>query len=124
MRVDPDVLRLDIAMHDAVEILATDRHLELVRVLERPGDRDRGIGRELRNYRTAAQPLGEVLPVDVLHCDVEEAVAVAAVVDADYARIHLGEPRLQLRAAALGLDRVARVGVLAMLDQLERDLSA
>ena len=54
--------------------------------------------------RAAAHQLREILPVDVLHGDEEEAVDVAGVVDADHARIDGGEVCLQLGAAAFGFD--------------------
>ncbi len=103
-----------------MNILAVDRHLQGVCVLQRARDRDRGIRRELRRQRAVAHQGREVLAVDVLHGDEEIAVSIARIVDLGDARVDGGEVRLQFGAAPLGGNGIHRIGIVRMLDQFER----
>ena len=71
VRIDADVLRLDIAVHDAVKLLAVDRlPAELVRVLQRLGHARWPHRPRTREYeRSAPHQFRQVLPVDVFHGD-------------------------------------------------------
>ncbi len=71
--------------------LAVDGGFEIVRVIERLGDGDGGIGGEFDFQRAAAHQLGEILAIDIFHGDEEEAFEVAVFVDAHHARIDGGE---------------------------------
>ena len=104
-----------------MKFLAVDRDLQVVRVLQRLRHRDRDVGGELRRERPAPHQFGQILPVDVLHRDVEESVGVARIVDPHHVRIDGGQVGLQFRPAALGLDGIARVGIGGVFDQLQRD---
>ena len=92
--IDANVLGLDVAVNHAVELLAVDGDLQIVRVVQRLGDGDGDFGGEPEDERAAPHQLRQILPVDVLHGDKEEAVGVARAVDADHARIDGGEVRL------------------------------
>ena len=118
-RIDPDVLRLDIAVNDSVKLLAFDLYRELVRVLQGLGHARGHFGRELGSKASTPCEFRKVLAVDILHRDIEETIDVAAVVDADHPGVDRRQFGLQLRSAPLGLDGIASVGVRAVLDQLQ-----
>ena len=86
-------------------------------VLQGPGHGHRHVGREIHVELAAPHQLGQVLPIDIL--DKEVAIQIAGIVDAHYPRIHGRQVRLQHRPAAFRFDGVARIGVGALLNQLQ-----
>src|SRR5207237_1299279 len=72
--IDPDILWLDVTVHDPVKILAADCDLQTVRVLQRTRDRNRHLGGEPDGQRSAAHQLGKALSIDVFHGDASELV--------------------------------------------------
>ena len=110
--VDHDVLRLDVAVHDAAAMREVDRGEQLQR------DRDRLVAAE------AAAPADEVLErlaLHVLHDDVVRAVDLAPVVDGD--QVLLVEARCGLGLAAEALDE-RRVAEVAREQDLDGDVPA
>ena len=102
--VDDDVVRLDVAVDDAVAVRVAERGEDLARVRDR--DRDRA-------EPARADQLLERPPLDVLHDDEVGAVGLAPVEDRDDVRVR--EPCGVRRLAAEALDellvvRVARRG--------------
>ena len=106
--IDEHVVRLDVAVDDAVSVREAECREDLPRVVD--GDRDR---------RAAAREdqLLQRAPVEVLHRDVVGALGLAAVVDRD--DVLLREARCVLGLAAEALDEllVTRVPVVEDLDR-------
>ena len=109
---DEHVVRLDVAVDDAVLVGVAQAGEHLHR------DRDRALGRE---RALLLDDLLERAPLEVLHRDVRAAVGLAAVVDGDDVRVV--EARGGLRLAPEALDELAVLGV-ALGHDLERDLAA
>ena len=109
LRVDDDVVRLDVAVDDPVAVRVAERSEDLARV--RDGDRHRA-------RATLADQLLERAPLDVLHDDEVRAVRLPAVVDRDDVR--MGEPGGVRRLAAEALDELVVVRV-ALVQDLHRD---
>ena len=76
--VDEDVRRLDVAMHDLTRVRGVERSRRL------SDDLECALGGELRLARD--QRL-QVVAFDVAHCDEEDAVDLARVVDRDHVRV-------------------------------------
>ena len=110
--VDDDVVRLDVAVDDAVAVRVAQRREDLARVR----DRDRN-----RAEAARADQLLQRASLDVLHDDVVRAVVLAAVEDRDDVRVR--EPRRVRRLAPEALDELVVVRV-ARVQHLDRDPSA
>ena len=110
--VDEHVVRLDVAVDDAVAVREAKRREDLARVVDRDGHR-RGPAREDQLLQRAA--------VEVLHRDVVRALGLAAVVDRDDVRVRQAGGVLRLAAEALDELLVARVTVV---EDLDRDVPA
>ena len=78
LRVDDDVVRLDVAVDDAVSVRVAQRSEDLARV----GDRDRDRAEAARADELLQRP-----SLDVLHDDEVRAVGLAAVEDRDDVRV-------------------------------------
>ena len=77
-RLEQDVVRLDVPVHDAAA----------VRVRQRPGDLAHHAHRVGRRQRApCAQPLAERLPLDVAHDEEDEPARLADAVDGDDVRV-------------------------------------
>ncbi len=112
VRCDRDVVRLDVAVDDAVAVREPERREDLACVVDR--DRDR--------RRTARdQELLEGAALQVLHRDVVGALGLAAVVDRDDVRMR--QPGRVLRLAAEALDELLVLRV-AVVEHLQRHAAA
>ena len=109
LRVDEDVVRLDVAVDEAVPVREGERGQDLARVADR--DLTGGVPE-------ADEQLLERSPVQVLHRDVVGALGLAAVVDRDDVRVR--ERGGVLRFAAEALDELL-VGGVAVVEDLDRD---
>ncbi len=110
-RDDHHVVRLDVAVHDAVVVGEPERGEDLRREV------DRAVRLE------AAALVDHVLegrPLEVLHRDVVRAIRDAAVVDRDDVRVV--QPRRRLCLAAEALDELLVLGV-PLREHLDRDLA-
>ena len=96
--VDEDVLRLDVAVDDAL----------VVRVLQRVAHLAHDAERLLRLDLARAHHLPQVRAVDVLHHEVVQAACDARVVDVDDRRVVEARQRAPLAREALREGRVAR----------------
>ena len=94
--VEQDVLRLDVAVDDAL----------LVRILERLADRRHDDQRLLRRQLPGLQQLPQAHPIHELHQQVIEAVGLAEVIDGDNVRMVEAGQRLRLAGETLGKARV------------------
>ncbi len=112
LAVDEDVVRLDVAVHDAVPVCEAQRREDLARVLDRDVDR-RGAAADDQLLQRAA--------VEELHRDVVGVLRLAAVVDRDDVRVV--ERGGVLGLAAEALDELVVVPVTAVED-LDRDAAA
>ena len=107
--VDDDVVRLDVAVDDAVAVGVTQRCEDLACV----GDRDRH-----RAEAARADQLLERAPLDVLHDDVVGAVGLAPVEDRDDVRVRKAGRMGRLATEALDELLVVRV---VRVEHLDRD---
>ena len=112
LAVDQHVVRLDVAVNDAVAVREPDRGEDLPRVVDREVDRRRTARDDELLQRTA---------VEVLHRDVVRAFRLAAVVDRDDVRVREAGGVLRLTAEAL--DELFVTGV-AVVQDLDRDAAA
>ena len=112
LAVDEDVVRLDVAVDDAMPVREAERGEDLARVLDRDVD---------RSGAAADDQLLEGAAVEELHRDVVRVLRVAAVVDRDDVRVV--ERRGVLRLAAEALDELVVVRV-AVVEDLDRDAAA
>ena len=112
VRVDEHVVRLDVAVDDAVAMREPQRGEDLPRVVDRDRDRRRPARDDQLLQRAA---------VEVLHRDVVRPLRLAAVVDRDDVRLR--EPGRVLRLAAEALDELL-VGGVAVVEDLDRDAAA
>src|SRR5215471_6518403 len=108
-------------MHDALKILAVDRHLQGMRVLQGLGYRQSHVYRKFRGQRPVTHQFRKILAIHVLHGDEEKSVHFARVVNAHHMRINRCKLCLQNRSAALRLDGIAGVRIRSVLDQFQRD---
>ena len=112
LAVDEHVVRLDVAMDDAVAMREPDRSEDLTRVVNCEVDR-RGTTRDDQLLQRAT--------VEVLHRDVVGAFRLAAVIDRDDVRMRKAGCVLRLTAEAL--DELIVAGVTVVQD-LDRDAPA
>src|SRR2546428_520100 len=112
LTVDQHVVRLDVAVDDAVAVREPNRSEDLARVVDREVDR-RGAARDDQLLQRA--------PVEVLHRDVVGALRLAAVVDRNDVRVR--EAGRVLRLAAEALDELIVAG-MAVVEDLDRDAPA
>ena len=105
--VDDDVVRLDVAVDDAVAVRVAQRGEDLARV---------GDGHRHRAEPARADQLLERAPLDVLHDDVVGAVGLAAVEDRDDVRVREAGRVRRLAAEALDELLVVRVARVEHLD--------
>ena len=108
-------------MNNSVVLMAVDLRRKRVRVMKNVADVAADASGEGHTERRLGQNFGEVLPLDVLHLDVEEAVVVAVAEDAGNPLINSAEAGLQHGAAAFGLDDFLPIGVRPLVDELESD---
>ena len=73
-------------------------------------------GGERHTERRAGKQFRQVLPLHVLHLNVEEAILVAVAEDAGDPVIQAAQSRLQNRSAAFGFDNLLAVGVGTLVD--------
>ena len=112
LAVDEHVVRLDVAVDDAVPVREAQRREDLPRVVDCEVDRRRS---------ARDDQLLERAPIEVLHRDVVGALRLAAVVDRDDVRMREAGGVLRLAAEALDELVVARV---AVVQDLDRDAAA
>ena len=112
LAVDQHVVRLDVAVDDAVAVSEPDRGEDLPRVVDREVDRRRPACDDELLQGTA---------VEVLHRDVVRAFRLAAVIDRDDVRMRKAGRVLRLTAEAL--DELFVTGV-AIVQDLDRDTPA
>ena len=105
--VDDDVVRLDVAVDDAVAVRVAERGEDLARVRDRDGHRAEA---------ARADELLERSPLDVLHDDVVGAVELAAVEDRDDVRVGEAGGVRRLSTEALDELLVVRVPAVQHLD--------
>ena len=110
--VDDDVVRLDVAVDDAVAVRVAERREDLPRIRDRDGHRAQA---------ARADELLERPALDVLHDDEVGAVELAAVEDRDDIRVR--EPRGMRRLAPEALDELLVVRV-PRVQHLDRDSAA
>ena len=110
--VDEDVVRLDVAVDDAVPVRVAEGGEHLPHV----GDRDRDGARAAGDDQLLERP-----PLDVLHDDEVRAAGLAAVEDRDDVRMRETGGVRRLPPEALDELRVVRV---AVVEHLDRDLAA
>ena len=122
VRIDADVLRLDVAVHDAVKLLAVDgRPAELCAFSRVSATRDGHFGGELEEpARPRRISSARSCPSMYSMATIEETVDVAAVVDADHARVDGRQvaPAVRRRGARPRWHRGCRRR--GVLDQLQR----
>jgi hypothetical protein len=119
--VDPYVLRRDVAVDDRRHRFAIEIHLEGVRVGETLADLPGDVGGDFRAERPAREDFGQVLTIHELHGHVEASIEDAIFVDARNSGIARTEPLLQPRTSLLRLEDLARLGIVAPLDEAQRD---
>ena len=110
--IDEHVVRLDVAMDDAVPVREPERGEDLAGVVDRELDRRGPAGDD---------QLLERATVEVLHRDVVGALGLASVVDRNDVRMR--EARRVLGLAAEALDELLVAGV-ALVQDLDRDATA
>ncbi len=111
---------LQVSVHERSQRLAVDRRLEAVRRLEKVAQLDGHVDRALGRERPARNRVREVLPLQVLHRDVEVPAARTMLVDFRHVPALCTEPLLKLRAPPLGVQNLARFAIGARRHQLER----
>ena len=105
--VDDHVVRLDVAVDDAVAVRVAERGEDLARVRDRDGH---------RAEPARADQLLERPPLDVLHDDVVGAVRLASIEDGDDVRVREAGGMRRLSAEALDELLVVRVAAVEHLD--------
>ncbi len=108
VRVGHHVVRLDVAVDDALAMREAERAEHLAGELDRVADRERPAGDD---------ELLQAPPVEVLHRDVVGALGLAPVVDRDDVRVREAGGVLRLAAEALDERLVVRVAVVQDLDR-------
>src|SRR6185312_6199351 len=120
--LEADVLRLDVAVDDAVDLAAAHLRRELMAGLQHGAELERDAGRPVLVQGAVREHLRQVGAGHVLHVHPEEVAVLSPLVDRRHLRRHAGDLLLEGDAVLLRFEHL-RIGAVGAHD-LEGDLAA